>query len=169
MATKWLHSLIWTLIAKSWKIHPEIFLKFSFSCSSHRPFYRKTHPLKIMSTYSVFSFNSGASNRPFYRKTHPFEFFWLKSYICYVTFGLDEFSSKTVSESSQKVANKGQSRGDSMILKISWVADPSRSENVMSRSEMVHSCHINCQNFGEFIFGKIIAKKLVFTSNFSSV
>ena len=91
-----------TLIGKSWKTHPEIFLKFSFSGSSHRPFYWKTHPiffwnfnsgashrpfywkthpLKIMSTYSVF-FNSGASPRPFYWKTHPFEF-WLKPYrIC---------------------------------------------------------------------------------------
>ena len=35
-----------TLIGKSWKTHPEIFLKFSFSGSSHRPFYWKTHPLK---------------------------------------------------------------------------------------------------------------------------
>ena len=43
-----------TLIGKSWKTHPEILLKFSFSGSSHRPFYLKTHPLKIMSTYSVF-------------------------------------------------------------------------------------------------------------------
>ena len=33
-----------TLICKSWKTHPEIFLKFSFSGSSHRPFYWKTHP-----------------------------------------------------------------------------------------------------------------------------
>ena len=91
-----------TLIGKSWKTHPDIFPKFSFSGSSHRPFYWKTHPiffwnfnsgashrpfywkthpLKIMSTYSVF-FNSGASPRPFYWKTHPFEF-WLKPYrIC---------------------------------------------------------------------------------------
>ena len=38
-----------TLIGKSWKTHPEIFLKFSFSGSSHRPFYWKIHPLKIMS------------------------------------------------------------------------------------------------------------------------
>ena len=85
--------ILLTLIGKSWKTHPEIFLKFSFSGSSHRPFYWKTHPLKIMSTYSVF-FNSGASHRPFYWKTHPFEFFdW--NHIWYVTFGLDEFSSKT--------------------------------------------------------------------------
>ena len=57
-----------TLTGKSWKTHPEIFLKFSFSDSSHRPFYWKTHP---------------------------FEFFdW--NHIWYVTFGLDEFSSKTV-------------------------------------------------------------------------
>ena len=56
-----------TLIGKSWKTHPEIFLKFSFSGSSHRPFYWKTHP---------------------------FEFFdW--NHIWYVTIGLDEFSSKT--------------------------------------------------------------------------
>ena len=44
-----------TLIGKSWKTHPETFLKFSFSGSSHRPFYWKTYPLKIMSTYSFFS------------------------------------------------------------------------------------------------------------------
>ena len=54
-----------TLIGKT---HPEIFLKFPFS---------------------------GSSYRPFYWKTHPFDFFgW--NHIWYVTFGLDEFSSKTV-------------------------------------------------------------------------
>ena len=59
----------------------------------HRPFYWKTHPFKIMRTYSVF-FNSGASHRPFYWKTHPFDFFeW--NHIWYLTFGLDEFSCKT--------------------------------------------------------------------------
>ena len=58
---------------------------------------------KIMSTYSVFFFNSGASHRTFYWKTHPFEFFdW--NHIWYVTFGLVEFSSKTISEISQKFA-----------------------------------------------------------------
>ena len=30
-------------------------------------------------------------------------------------------------------------------------------------------CHINDQNFGEFMFGKIITQKLILTSNFSSV
>ena len=51
------------------------------SGASHRPFYWKTYPLKIMDTYSVF-FNSGASHRPFDRETNPFEF-WLKPYrIC---------------------------------------------------------------------------------------
>ena len=35
---------ILTLIGKSWKTHPEIFLKFSFSGSSHKPFDWKTHP-----------------------------------------------------------------------------------------------------------------------------
>ena len=34
-----------TLIGKLGKTHPEIFLKFSFSGSSHRPFYWKTHPI----------------------------------------------------------------------------------------------------------------------------
>jgi len=58
---KWL-----TLIGKSWKTHPEFFLKFSFPGSSHRPFYWKTHP---------------------------FEFFeW--NHIWYVAIGMDEFSSK---------------------------------------------------------------------------
>ena len=60
-----------TVIGKSWKTHPEIFLKFPFSRSSHR-LYWKTHPLKI--TYSVFS-NSEPSYRPIYWKTHPFDFF----------------------------------------------------------------------------------------------
>ena len=36
-----------TPIGKSWKTHPEIFLKFSFSGSSHRPFYWKTHPFEF--------------------------------------------------------------------------------------------------------------------------
>ena len=38
-------------------------------------------------------FDSWASHRPFYWKTHPFEFFDC-NHIWYVTFGLDEFSSK---------------------------------------------------------------------------
>ena len=63
----------------------------------------------------------------------------------------------------------GYPRGDSMIFKISWAADPSRSGTVWFRSGMVPSCHINYQKFGEFMFGKIITKKLIFTSNFSSV
>ena len=33
-----------TLIGKSWKTRPECFRKFSFSGSSHRPSYWKTHP-----------------------------------------------------------------------------------------------------------------------------
>ena len=56
-----------------------------------------------------------------------------------------------------------------MIFKISWAADPSRSGTVWFRSGMVPSCHINYQKFGEFMFGKIITKKLILTSNFSSV
>ena len=56
-----------TLIGKSWKTHPEIFLKFSFSGSSHRLFYWKTHPSDF--------------------------FDW--NHIWYVKFGLDEFFSKT--------------------------------------------------------------------------
>ena len=57
------------------------------SGASHRLFHWKTHPLKIMSTYSVF-FNSGASHRPFYWKTHPFEFFdWNHKW--YVRFDLE--------------------------------------------------------------------------------
>ena len=38
----WMSSGSLTLIGKSWKTHPYIFLKFSFSGSSNRPFY--THP-----------------------------------------------------------------------------------------------------------------------------
>ena len=37
-----------TLIGKSWKTHSEFFLEFSFSGSSHRPFYWKTHPFKFL-------------------------------------------------------------------------------------------------------------------------
>ena len=36
------------IFGKSWKTHPEIFLKFSFSGSSHRPFYWKTHPFDFL-------------------------------------------------------------------------------------------------------------------------
>ena len=56
-----------------------------------------------------------------------------------------------------------------MIFKILWAAAPSRSGSVWIRSEMVPSCHINYQKFGEFMFGKIITKKMIFTSNLSSV
>ena len=59
-------------------------------------------------------------------------------------------------------------RGDWMIFKISWAANLSRSGTLWSRSGMVPSCHINYQTFGEFTFGKIITKKLILTSNFSS-
>ena len=50
------------------------------------------------------------------------------------------------------------SRGDSMIFKISWAVDLSRSGTVWFRSEMVPSCHINYQKFGEFMIGKITTK-----------
>ena len=56
-----------------------------------------------------------------------------------------------------------------MIFKISWAADPSRSGTVWFRSGMVPSCHINYPKFGEFMFSKIIKKKLILTSKFSSV
>ena len=82
-----------TLIGKSWKTHPEIFLKPSFSGSSKKPFYFKTHPVKIMCTYSGFLQFSGVT-QIFYCKTHPFEFFD-RNHIWYVTFGLGEFSTKT--------------------------------------------------------------------------
>ena len=84
-----------TLIGKLWKTHPEIFLKFSFSGSSHRPFYWKTHPLKIMSTYSVF-FNSGASHRPFYWKTHPLKI--MRTYSVFAILGrpTDRFAGKFI-------------------------------------------------------------------------
>ena len=38
-----------------------------------------------------------------------------------------------------------------MIFKISWAADPSRSETVWFRSRMVPSCSINYQKFGDFM------------------
>ena len=56
-----------------------------------------------------------------------------------------------------------------MIFRISWAADPRRSGTVWFRSGMVPSCHMNYQKFGEFMFGRIITKKLIFTSHFSSV
>ena len=56
-----------------------------------------------------------------------------------------------------------------MIFKISWAADPSRSGSVWFRSGMVSSGHIDYQKFDEFMFSKIITKKLVLTSNFFSV
>ena len=92
-----------TLIGKSWKTHPEIFLKFWFSGSSHRPFYWKTPPLKIMSTYSVFFHFWGHTHRYTGKLIHSN---FLTETI-YVTFELDEFSSKLVSEISKKFANKG--------------------------------------------------------------
>ena len=66
-------------------------------------------------------------------------------------------------------SNTVRPRRDSMIFKISWAADSSRSGTVWFRSGMIPSCHINCQKFGEFMFGKITTKKLILTSNFSSV
>ena len=63
----------------------------------------------------------------------------------------------------------GPTGGDSMIFKISWAADPSRSGTTWYLSGMVPSCHINYQKFDEFMFGKITTKKLILTSNFSSV
>ena len=51
-----------------------------------------------------------------------------------------------------------------MIFKISGAADPCRPGTVWFRSGMVPSRQINYQKFGESMFGKIIRKKLVFTS-----
>ena len=76
----------------------------------------------------------------------------------YYTFSLLDFSSWTV-----------QGGEDSMILKISWAVDLCRSRNVWFQSGMVLCCQINYQKFGEFMFGEIITKKLVFTFNFSVV
>ena len=44
-----------TISGKSWKTHPEKYLEFPFSRSSHKPFYWETHPLKIMTTFSFCS------------------------------------------------------------------------------------------------------------------
>ena len=55
-----------------------------------------------------------------------------------------------------------------MIFKISWTADSCRSGTVWYRSKMVPGCLINYQKCCESMFGKIITKKTVFTSNFSS-
>ena len=49
-----------TLIGKSWKTHQEIFLEFSFSGSSHRPFYWKTHPGQILNI--IYGFSQKKSN-----------------------------------------------------------------------------------------------------------
>ena len=46
-AELWLHPGLWTLIGKSWETHPDFFLEFSFSGSSHRPFYWKTDPFEF--------------------------------------------------------------------------------------------------------------------------
>ena len=59
--------------------------------------------------------------------------------------------------------------GEIQWFGISWAAVPWRPGNVWFRSGMVLSCSINYQKFGEFMFDEIITKKLVFTSNFSSV
>ena len=59
---------------------------------------------------------------------------------------------------SEEVVYSG---GDSMIFKISWAADLSRSGTVWFRSGMVPSCHINNQKFGVFMFDKIITKKMI--------
>ena len=49
-------------------------------------------------------------------------------------------------------------RGDSMILKISWAADPCVPGFVRLRSRMVLSCKINYQKYDESMFDKIITK-----------
>ena len=87
-----LSSVRLSLIGKSWKTHPEIFLKLSFSGSSHRPFYWKTHPLKLLSTYSVFFQFWGVTQTVLLENSSIRIFIYD---IWYVTFGLDEFSSKT--------------------------------------------------------------------------
>ena len=53
-----------TLIGKSWKTHPEIFPNFQCSGVWHRPISGKL-------IHFFRNFNSGASHRPFYWKTHP--------------------------------------------------------------------------------------------------
>ena len=49
------------------------------------------------------------------------------------------------------VHSNHEPRGDSMICKISWAADPSWFGTVWFRSGMVPCCHINYQKSGEFM------------------
>jgi len=70
-----------TLISISWKTHPEIFLQFSFSGSSHRQFFWKTRPFEFFDWYgismshTIYDMYNTPPNIP--------------------NFDLDEFSSKT--------------------------------------------------------------------------
>ena len=50
-----------TLIGKSWKTHPENFLKYSFSGSSHRTFYWKTHPFDFFDWNHIFGLDEFSS------------------------------------------------------------------------------------------------------------
>ena len=98
-----------TLIGKSWKTHSEIFLIFSFSGSSDRPFYWTTHPIFFFEI-SILGRHTGRFTGKLINKKSwvPIQFFpnlpillessfirffdW--NHIWYVTIGLDEFSSK---------------------------------------------------------------------------
>ena len=58
--------------------------------------------------------------------------------------------------------------GDSMIFRISWAADPCRSETMWTRSRTVPNSEIKCQKSGDSMCGEF-RPKLVFTSNFESI
>ena len=62
-----------------------------------------------------------------------------------------------------------QSRGDSMIFRVSRAAEPCRPRTMWLRQRTVPSCEIKCQKSGDSMFGEIRQKKLVLTSNFKSI
>ena len=90
-----------TLIGKSWKTHPEIFLKFSFSGSSHRPFYWKTHPVFFR------NLNSGASHRPFYWKTHPLKIMGTYSVFLILGRHTGRFTGKLIHSNFEYITPRG--------------------------------------------------------------
>ena len=69
----------------------------------------------------------------------------------------------------KQVSLRSLSRGVSMILKISWAADPCRPGTVWFRSELVPSCQINYQKFGESMFGESKFSRPIFYRSKSTI
>ena len=97
-----------TLIGKSWKTHPEFFLKFLFSGSSHRPFYWKTDPFDFLTETIYAMYNLVSISFPVKRSSSRLSFF-IKTEKVLMIFRWTSFPVKQSQEFSRNLSKRVKS------------------------------------------------------------